>query len=149
MAIQIYRSDQSYGMVDQIEKKHICQIKLNDLVVIDGCLCNVISTEKSRHSREDGYRHHLVAKNLISDKLESITTYPDRCKDHSFCKCLVDVPIVYEHEYELIDIDNDLVLLDLNLNVFRIELPTDKLGEDIKNAFHNRDNHNIFITIQK
>lgn len=117
-------------------------LRKNGFVVLKGFPCKIVDMSTSKTGKHGHAKVHLVGLDIFTGK-----KYEDICPStHN-----MEVPVVKRFEHQLLDVTPDgycSVLLDNGETREDLKLPEGELGEQLREAFENAGEKDIFVTVQ-
>ena len=117
-------------------------LRKNGFVVLKGFPCKIVDMSTSKTGKHGHAKVHLVGLDIFTGK-----KYEDICPStHN-----MEVPVVKRFEYQLLDVTSDgycSVLLDNGETREDLKLPEGELGEQLREAFENAGEKDVFVTVQ-
>lgn len=117
-------------------------LRKNGFVVLKGFPCKIVDMSTSKTGKHGHAKVHLVGLDIFTGK-----KYEDICPStHN-----MEVPVVKRFEHQLLDVTPDgycSVLLDNGETREDLKLPEGELGEQLREAFENAGEKDIFDTVQ-
>lgn len=117
-------------------------LRKNGFVVLKGFPCKIVDMSTSKTGKHGHAKVHLVGLDIFTGK-----KYEDICPStHN-----MEVPVVKRFEYQLLDVTPDgycSVLLDNGDTREDLKVPEGELGDQLREAFENAGEKDIFVTVQ-
>jgi len=117
-------------------------LRKNGFVVLKGFPCKIVDMSTSKTGKHGHAKVHLVGLDIFTGK-----KYEDICPStHN-----MEVPVVKRTEFQLLDISADgycSLLLESGETREDLQVPEGEVGEQLKAAFENAGEKEIFVTVQ-